>query len=84
MVLETELRRGAKQGDDLDSLSSFKPEPMSELRFDNCKKQIACLPKRCRGDHYVFAVYDCTARKRYIEPFIVPSRNGSEATGYGS
>jgi hypothetical protein len=86
MVLESELRRSAKQRDDLDDDFPKLVQARADVRvwistspknarqhIDNCKKQIGMFAGGMPGDHYVFAIYDYTARKRHIEHFMVPN-----------
>jgi len=77
MVLESELRN---HSDDLDMKLvqsrtdvrvwiSTSPNNARQ-HIGNCKKQIRVFDQTMPGDRYVLAIYDYTARKRYIETYI--------------
>jgi hypothetical protein len=84
MVLEAELRRKTKQGNEIDADFKKLVQARANVRvwistspnnaqqhIDNCKKQIQLFSGTAPGDQYVFAVYDWKSEKPIIEKFIV-------------
>lgn len=44
--------------------------------LDNCKQQTMRFAGSLPGDHYIFILFDWTARTTLIEPYVVPGRSG--------